>query len=111
MTSERPLLDLLNACADTWAQANMTTLAQLSLRVTGGNNRFFRDLAAGSDPGVGRVERFARFLHDPANWPEGLVPEVACELAHRVGVSGAALSAATGQAVDLSGLARAERAA
>jgi hypothetical protein len=38
-------------------------------------------------PSVDTLEKFARFLSDPANWPDGLVPEEAIQFAHVTGVS------------------------
>lgn len=43
------------------------------------------------------LEKFARFLADPANWPEGEVADEAKALAHVVGVSPAADSLSAGK--------------
>lgn len=97
MTQTVSLNALLITCADAWAKANDSSTGVLGRRVVK-DNRFFTDLRDGRDPGLGKVEAFARFLHDSANWPDGVVPQEVCELAHRVGVSANASSVDHGEA-------------
>lgn len=51
-------------------------------------------------PSTNTLERFARFLADPVNWPEGKVADEAKGLAHVVGVTAPAASLSAGQPVD-----------
>ena len=107
MPDAKPLLRLLLDCATAWAEANASSTARLARQVTGSDGKFFSDLERGRDPGVGKVTDFARFLHAPENWPEGLVPAKVCDLAHRVGVSGEGAALSAGKAGDVSSRERA----
>lgn len=101
MIEQSTLSDLLCRVAALWVAADPTgraTLARLGRRVVNDTSFFARLENPGASTTTTTLERFARFLHDAANWPGGVVPVEACELAHRVGVSAAppALSAGNG---------------
>ena len=99
--------DRLLAVAQLWSEATGRTFGALSAKVTNHGGTLDRL----SDPANAvtdtTLERFARFLADPANWPECDVPEEAREFAHVTGVSVADGGASTGHAGDVSGVERA----
>ncbi|MBB3034028.1 hypothetical protein [Alteriqipengyuania lutimaris] len=81
------LVDRLRTAADAWAQESDATLAKLG-RVVVNHSGFFNDLdRMPRGPSTDTLEKFARYLIDPANWPEGAVSQEAVELAHVVGVT------------------------
>ncbi|GAA3794739.1 hypothetical protein GCM10022600_15190 [Qipengyuania pelagi] len=83
MSSEpiSPLARLL-AAADAWALATGKPRSTLSSRATGSGKTI-----ALPNPTLATLEKFARFLSDGGNWPEGRVPQVAVDFAHVVGIS------------------------
>lgn len=80
------LIERLTAAAELWARARERSLATLATMVVNDGNFFVRIAAPGADVRVGTVEKFARFLVDAGNWPDGDVPLGAVELAHAAGV-------------------------
>ena len=83
----------LSHCADAWCLAHAdgdgvrAPLSRLSKRVMD-DGKFFENLGAmRRGPSTDTLEKFARFLVDPANWPGGAVAEEAKVLAHVVGVT------------------------
>lgn len=63
------------------------------------DGEFFEKLpTARRGPSTNTLEKFARFLADPANWPEGEVGDEAKTFAHAVGVSPADGAASAGKA-------------
>lgn len=46
------------------------------------------------------LEKFAGFLVDPANWPEGAVPQEAIDLAHVTGITPASLALSRGNVTE-----------
>lgn len=102
----KPLVDALIECADLWCAAHQPDPAPLARlgRLAVGDGGFFTRLPTQSKGATtDTLERFARFLLDPANWPDGKVVQEAREFAHRLGVSLSVAGLATGQAADLSG--------
>lgn len=88
---------LLDA-ADAWCDAHEAPRSRLGKAVAS-DGAFFdrvdeRDVLPCT---VATLEKFARFLADPANWPEGEVADEAKALAHVVGVSAAAGELSAGQ--------------
>lgn len=84
-----PLLDLksrLITCSQAWANAHDAPLTRIAKRVTG-DAKFFDRLAAGAGFNIGTLEKFATELVDPANWPDGEVPEQVLTFGHAVGVT------------------------
>lgn len=61
-------------------------LSRLSKRVVD-DGKFFDNLPTmRRGPSTDTLEKFAAFLADAANWPEGLVPDEVREFAHVTGV-------------------------
>lgn len=92
----------LASAANAWCRAcsieagDCVPLSRLSKPIMG-DGKFFdglQDMRRG--PSTDTLEKFARFLADPANWPDGVVAEEAKAFAHVVGVSAPADVAAEG---------------
>jgi hypothetical protein len=96
----------LLACAERWAAAHgrdgePAPLSRLGKAVAGDAN-FFERIAGGGGVNVSTLEKFARFLADPANWPGGVVPDDARAFAHVTGVSAEGAGASPGKGGDVS---------
>lgn len=93
MNAPQPLTleDRLRIACASWCAANDAKPGRLG-RLAINDGGFFTRLE--NNPGASTttttLTRFAEFLADPANWPDGLVAEEAQALAHVVGVSGPA---------------------
>lgn len=97
------------AAAREWAEANDAPQSRLGKLVKKDADFVPRVEAADYLPcTVSTLEEFARFLADPANWPEGEVGDEAKALAHVVGVSLPEAALSAGKLEDIS---RSERAA
>lgn len=96
------LSDRLKQCATLWAEAHDATLARLG-RAAINDSSFFTREDRPQGVTTGTLERFARFLGEPGNWPDGVVPEAVLAFVHVVGVRPEAAAPATGLASDLSG--------
>ncbi|MBX7496788.1 hypothetical protein K3172_13055 [Qipengyuania sp. 6B39] len=71
------------------AEGKEVPLSRLS-KAIGYDGKFFDTLPTmRRGPSTDTLEKFARFLADPANWPDGTVAEEAKALAHVCGVSAA----------------------
>lgn len=94
----------LFTAADAWCAATGRSPGALSSLVTnhGGTLERLRDPnAAVTDV---TLEKFARFLMDQGNWPEGAeIAQAVIVFGHAVGVSAVLASASTGQAGEKSG--------
>lgn len=113
-TSPNPTLTgRLSRCAALWCAAHDDArLERLAFLVLGDRN-FFTDkgpLAGPRGPTTATLERFARFLADPDNWPGGAVAKEAAEFAHVTGISAEGADVSPGKTGSDSP-ARAERAA
>lgn len=96
----------LSDCAQGWADAHDAPLSRLGKRVTG-NANFFERLAAGEGFTIATLEKFAAFLTDGSNWPEGAeVPAEVIAFGHAVGVSAPAPALSAGDASGISPLSR-----
>jgi len=84
------LIDRLRASAELWAQVNTASLSALASAVLNDSGYFARIAVPAPSTTTRTLEKFARFLVDPANWPGGAAPEEVCAFAHAVGISGAA---------------------
>lgn len=84
--SPLPLVERLRKCAQLWADASEATLARLGRTVINDGGFFARVEETGSTT-TGTIERFAVWLIDPANWPQGEVPQEVREFGHVTGVS------------------------
>ena len=97
------LTDRLRRCADKWVAANEASLARLGRAVVN-HNGFFTDLdRMARGPSTDTLEKFARFLSDGGNWPEGRVPQVAVDFAHVVGISADEAEVSAGLSDEASG--------
>ncbi|MCT2398502.1 hypothetical protein [Novosphingobium mangrovi (ex Huang et al. 2023)] len=88
------LIDRLLCCARLWTDANERSLARLATLVSN-DGKFFTRLESGrGNATTATLEKFARFLGDGANWPDGAVPREVCEFVHIVGISSEACAVA-----------------
>lgn len=81
------LVDRLRSVSHLWVSAQRASLSRLALHVVNDRGFFTRLETQVQGVTTATLEKFAAFLADPANWPEGLVPQEALDLAHVVGVS------------------------
>ena len=99
----RPRLrDRLLDAAQAWSRATGRTLGALSSVVSNHAQTIERLRDPGNKVTDATLEKFASYLADPANWPEGAVPQEAVDLAHVVGITPAALPASPGKIVESS---------
>ncbi len=102
MSEPLTLTERLVAASECWTLECDATLARLG-KMVANDTAFFTNLARmRRGPSTDTLEKFGRFLADPANWPDGLVAEEAQALAHVVGVSGQAGARAEGRAKEVS---------
>lgn len=111
-----PLVDRLQLVAALWAEshadesgrpASLARLGKAAIKDTG-----FFDRLGERGPTTATLEKFARFLADPANWPpnadgESAVPEEAKAFAHVTGVTPEVAATSPGKADENSPAARA----
>ncbi len=81
------LRDRLLHAAEAWSRATGRTLGALSSIVSNHAQTVERLRDPSNKVTDATLEKFAAFLADPANWPQGAVPQEAIDLAHVVGVS------------------------
>lgn len=79
--------------AESWAAAHACGVGRIGKRVAGDANFFTRLEAPEATCNVATLEKFARFLGDGANWPDGVVPGEVAAFVHVVGVTPMAESA------------------
>lgn len=79
--------DRLLAVAQLWSQATGRSSGALSSVVMNDGKTLDRIADPAKSVTDSTLERFARFLADPVNWPEGAVPEEALAFAHVTGVT------------------------
>lgn len=96
------LRDRLLIAAEAWSKATGRTLGALSSVVSNHAQTIERLRDPGNKVTDATLEKFAAYLADPANWPEGAVPQEAVDLAHVVGVSAPALILSPGKPDDVS---------
>ena len=111
MSEPIPILDRLLAAAKAWCAANDATLPRLGKRVVRDTSFFNRIEQSNASTTTATLTRFAAFLSDGGNWPDGRVPQIALDFAHVVGVSVEAEALSPGNSGDLSPAPAAERAA
>lgn len=87
------LVDRLRQVAQLWVSAQDASLARLGKTVVNDGGFFTRLETQVQGTTTATLEKFAAYLGDPGNWPEGVVPQEAIDLAHRVGIT-------TGEAQD-----------
>lgn len=81
------LRDRLLAAADIWAAACGRSTGALSSIVANHGQALDRLRDPANKVTDATLEKFAAYLADPANWPEGAVPQEAIDLAHVTGVT------------------------
>ena len=81
-----PLEDRLNSCAMRWAEAHGATSARLGRLVANDTSFFTRLARPGASTTIAMASRFAGFLIEAENWPDGAVPQEARDFAHVIGV-------------------------
>lgn len=81
-----------------WCLATGRTLGALSALATNQGSFFDRLGSSRSGATTTTLEKFARVLVDPANWPDSDVPQDVIRFAHAVGVSAPAASASADDA-------------
>ena len=96
------LRDRLLIAAERWSEATGRTLGALSSVVSNHAQTIDRLRDPANKVTDATLEKFAAFLADPANWPEGAVPQEAIELAHVTGISAPALLPSAGNAGSVS---------
>lgn len=83
MSEAISLSEHLLACAHQWCAAHGDAKLATLGRVAMNDTAFFtRDHRHG--PTTATLEKFAAFLADLAQWPDGAVPREVCEFVHRV---------------------------
>lgn len=81
------LVDRLRHVAHMWVTSQDASLARLGKSVVNDGGFFTRLETQVQGTTTSTLEKFAAFLADPGNWPDGAVPQEAVDLAHRVGIS------------------------
>lgn len=102
MSHPIPLEERLTDCAARWAEANSCTTARLGRLVANDTSFFTRLARPDASTTIAMASRFARFMADASNWPDGAVPQEAFEFAHVTGISTAPARASAGKAGDMS---------
>ena len=93
----------LKSAADAWCKAHDAPASRLGKAVAA--DAAFFDRVEGRDVlpcTVATLEKFARYLADPVNWPEGQVADEAKALAHVVGVTPDGVTASAGKSDEAS---------
>lgn len=102
MSEPLTLPERLRLSAQLWTERTGFTLARLGRDVVN-DGGFFARIESGAAPTTTTLEKFASFLGDAGNWPEGAVPEEVAAFVHVTGVRAPVLAAATGFEAELSG--------
>lgn len=97
------LVDRLRLSADLWATAHNASLARLGRAVVNDGGFFTRLENQVQGTTTASLERFARFLVDAGNWPEGVeIPAEVIAFGHAVGVSAPSPAPSAGKAGGIS---------
>ena len=92
----RDLRSQLMGAANAWCAVHEAPLSRLGKAVASDAAFFDRVEGRAVLPcTVATLEKFARFLADPVNWPDGVVAEEARALAHVTGVTAPSSDVAT----------------
>lgn len=103
------LIDRLKASAASWVEISSGSPARLGREVVNDGGFFTRLESQPQGTTTATLEKFARFLIDPANWPEGaVIPAHVTAFAHAVGISTPFVAHATGDLAAMSGAAGAQ---
>lgn len=74
------MIDQLVHLATIWADANSRSRSRLATLVVNDGKFFDKVEMQGAGCTVATFEKFLLFFRDGANWPEGRIPEAACDL-------------------------------
>ena len=85
-----PLVGRLKQVSAQWVAATGRSLGALATIVANHGSFFERLDSPGAGTTTATLEKFARFLIEADNWPEGDVPQEVARFAHAVGISAAA---------------------
>lgn len=101
------LIDRLRASAALWAEANGASQAKLG-RLAINDSSYFNRVESPQGTTTATLEKFARFLVDPDNWPAGddgirRVPDDVLAFAHIVGVTSSEQGASPDSAGEIIG--------
>lgn len=96
-----PLVERLKAAAQQWVDAHGASLARLG-RAVMNDGGFFSRIDGNPVTTTATLERFARFLGDAANWPNGDVPGEVAAFVHVTGVSTETDAASPGKSGEVS---------
>lgn len=81
------LIERLQRCAQLWTEAHRAAPGRIGRVVANDAGVLPRISQPGASVTTATLEKFAAYLADPANWPEGIVPQEALDLAHVTGVT------------------------
>jgi hypothetical protein len=90
------LVERLHRCGVLWTNAHAAAPTRLGRIVVNDGALLQRIEQPGVSVTTATLEKFAGFLADPANWPEGVVPQEAVDLAHVVGITPALAAVSSG---------------
>ena len=97
-----PLVDRLRICASVWADSTGGSLARLGKAVVNDGGFFTRLETQPQGTTTATLEKFARFLLDPANWPDGAVPREVEAFGHVTGITPDSAPVSRGKGGELS---------
>lgn len=100
------LVDRLRQVAQLWATAHDASLSRLGKAAVNDGGFFIRLETQVQGTTTATLERFAAYLVDAANWPDGAVPKEAFELAHVTGVTAPLAALSPGNSGENSRLSR-----
>ena len=86
-TTAPTLIERLQRCAMLWTEAHSAVPGRIGRVVVNDAGVLPRISQPGASVTTATLEKFAAYLADPANWPDGAVPQEAIDLAHVVGVT------------------------
>ena len=92
------LIERLQNCAMLWTQAHSAVPGRIGRVVANDAGVLPRISQPGASVTTATLEKFAAYFADPANWPGGVVPQEAIELAHVTGVTPAPVVSSPGKA-------------
>lgn len=102
LTEPAPLVERLKAAAQAWVEAHDASLARLG-RLVMNDNGFFSRIDHNPVTTTATLERFARYLANPTNWPNGSVPAEVGAFVHVTGITADLEQSPTGQSSEMSG--------
>lgn len=101
-TGTPTLIERLQRCAMLWTDAHSAAPGRIGRVVVNDAGVLPRISQPGASVTTATLEKFAAYLADPVNWPEGVVPQEAVDLAHVVGVTPAGAGLSPGKSAGVS---------